>query len=184
MCVVLEKTVWTETRLHVLRVLQGIAAFKNVHHLEKFLLSIQSSPQMPHMSLWISNGMCPLSRKNRTRLRCYSQVDNSNMRAILFAPLWLELHINKLYRNIYRRNFNIPATMPTQKKFLCFTFRSNSSSSSLTAFTCTSSLSDCGQPTPRFWWTFFLPLRNADAHLATVRYGKVSLPQASSNAEW
>ena len=34
------------------------------------------------------------------------------------------------------------------------------------------------------WWTSSLPLGNAYAHSATVRYGKVSLPQASSNAVW
>ena len=34
------------------------------------------------------------------------------------------------------------------------------------------------------WWTSSFPLRNAYAHLAMIRYGKVSLPQASISAVW
>ena len=72
----------------------------------------------------------------------------------------------------------VPGAIPTSLPSVIEIQQRCSSSSALTAFTCTSSLADCGLPAPCFWWTSSLPLQNAYPHLATVRYGKVSLPQS------
>ena len=73
-------SLWT-SRCYALWAHKNRNSMKNAHHPETLLRSIQYSPYTPHMSLWISLGLCALADKNRTTLRCSSYVD-SKKRAI------------------------------------------------------------------------------------------------------
>ena len=56
----------------VVRILHGGNSLINAHHLETLIRSIQSFPYTPHLSLWISIGLCSSAHETRTALHCSS----------------------------------------------------------------------------------------------------------------